>query len=241
MGNDVRHQRNFEAGAIDPVHRQADAVDADRAFPGHVAQHAGRRLEAPALGARVRRDRDHLPHPVNVAADQVSAEAVIRAHGAFEVQRRPRLQATERGQRQGFVGSIGMEGARVEFHHRQAHPVDRDALAQTDLAEGQRADLDRKADVAAAGLARGQAADAFDDSGKHQAPSAAGSAAGVEAIMELDMAFPALMAKNVPGAGHARGLGRTNGLLSSGLWGTGFGHRPPPLPGPSAPASDRIC
>jgi hypothetical protein len=59
--------------------------------------------------------------------------------------------------------------------------------------------------------------------------------------IEQDMAFPALVAKNVPGAGHARGHGRTNGLLSSGLWGTGAGHCPPPLPGPSAPALDRIC
>jgi hypothetical protein len=60
----VRDQRDLEARVVDLVHGEADAIHADRALVGDVAQQRHRRLEAPAL--RVHRpsaDAATMPTP----------------------------------------------------------------------------------------------------------------------------------------------------------------------------------
>ena len=98
----------------------------------------------------------------------MAAEAVRRQHRAFEVERRADAELAQRGQRQGFAGRIDDEAARVEFDHGQAAAVDRDALAELYVIEGQRADLDGQARIAATRFARGKATHACDQSGEHQ-------------------------------------------------------------------------
>ena len=132
-----------------------------------------------------------------MAADQVSAEAVARAHRAFEVQRRADPEPAERGQGQGFVRRIHGEGIGIEFDHGQAAAVDRNAFAKLHAIERQRADADAQARVAAAGFARGQGADAFDQSGEHDDSALAWFERGQD--------------------GHERDRGSRIGLLSSGL------------------------
>ena len=92
----------------------------------------------------------------------------VGTHRAFQVQRVPDRQFAERGQREGFVGGVGLETCRVERDHGQAHAVDGDAFAQMHPANGRVPTSMRQARVAAALFGRGQAADAFDDSGEHQ-------------------------------------------------------------------------
>src|SRR3546814_13234114 len=70
---------------VDRVHGQADAVDADRTLPCDVPVQRRGRIERPALRTRVVDDAAHAPHPVDVATDQVAAEAVVRTHCALQV------------------------------------------------------------------------------------------------------------------------------------------------------------
>jgi len=107
-----------------------------------------------------------------MAADQMTAQAVGRAHGALQVHHGAFLQPTQRGQRQRLGGRIGLKGGCIERDHGQAHAVHRDALAELHSIERQRADRHGQADVAAHRLQRGDAADTLDDAGEHQQASA---------------------------------------------------------------------
>ncbi len=163
----MRNERDLEALLVHLVDGQADPVHADRALLGDVAQQRGRRGETPALGTRVVMHRQHLAQAINMATDQMAAEAVGRAHRAFEVDDGAVGQPTQRGQAQGLGRGVSLEAAGVECDDGEADPVDGDALAHLHVLERQGAHVEGEADIAAKGLACGQTADAFDDSSKH--------------------------------------------------------------------------
>ena len=167
MRHRVRDQRDFEAGVVGGVDGQADAIHAHRTLVRNVAQQRHWRREPPAHRARIVLPRLGDRQPVDVAADQVPAEAVGRQHRALEVERRAVGQSTQRGERERLVRGIGLEMRAVEGHHGQADAIDRDALARLGVRERQRADMDAQAGVATAGFAARQVADGFDDSGEH--------------------------------------------------------------------------
>src|SRR5690606_39241197 len=81
---------------------------------------------------------------------------------------------TQRGQAEGFIRRIRLERAGVERDHGQADAVDRDALADRDFLERQRAGLDAQPRVATGMLACGEPAYAFDQAGERQRASRQG-------------------------------------------------------------------
>ncbi|KAG1547899.1 hypothetical protein G6F50_013500 [Rhizopus delemar] len=169
VGHGVRDQGDFKAFVIHFVDGEADAVHADRTLLGDVAAQRGRCGKAPALGARVFVDGQHLAEAIDVAADQMAAEAVGRAHGALQIDDRALAQLAQRGQAQGLGGGIGLEAAGVECDDGEADAVDGDALAHLHVVERQIPDIEGEADIAADGFACGQTADAFDDSSARRA------------------------------------------------------------------------
>ena len=128
-------------------------------------------LENITLAQRKVRNRSKA-EAVDMAADQMAAEAVGRTHGAFQVDDRTLGQLTERGQAERLGGGIGLEAAGVECDDGEADAVDGDALAHLHMVERQVADVEGEADIAADGFACGQTADAFDDSSKQETFSA---------------------------------------------------------------------
>src|SRR5690606_5612489 len=95
VGDRVRDQRDFAGFVLHGIDRQAHAVHADRALARDVLRQFRGHAEAPALRARVLAHVEHAADAVDVAADQVAAEAVGRQHRALEVERRALAQAAE--------------------------------------------------------------------------------------------------------------------------------------------------
>src|ERR1700679_3410237 len=81
MRNDV----DIKAQAFDPVDRQADAVDANRALRGHKSHQLRGQLELHAPGARVLSQPPQHAECIDVAADHVAAKRVARPQTGLEV------------------------------------------------------------------------------------------------------------------------------------------------------------
>src|SRR3546814_6271472 len=80
VGNDV----NAKPVGLDVIDRQADAVDADRAFARDVARQCPRALEAHARGARILMAVEQRADAVDMADDHVTHEKSAEQH--FELQ-----------------------------------------------------------------------------------------------------------------------------------------------------------
>ena len=74
LGNDGK----FEARAVHLIHRQAGAVDANAALHGDVASQALWRRDPYTPKASILDNALNLPHPVDVAADQVPTEGRLK-------------------------------------------------------------------------------------------------------------------------------------------------------------------
>ena len=72
----MRNQIHAEAVRRDLVDGQADAVDADRTLGRDVARERRIDLELPALRARVGFDRDDPRDAVDMAGNEMPAEAI---------------------------------------------------------------------------------------------------------------------------------------------------------------------
>ena len=66
--------REFEAGAIDLIHREAGAIDANAALHSDIARQILWRRDRHPPKARILDNALNMPHPVDVAADQMSTE-----------------------------------------------------------------------------------------------------------------------------------------------------------------------
>ena len=77
----MRNEEGVERVGVDAVHRQAHAVDADRAFARHIARElAGHAHLEEALG-----ESQDVPDTVDVPGDQVAAEPLAERERLLEV------------------------------------------------------------------------------------------------------------------------------------------------------------
>src|SRR5438067_13074124 len=132
-GERVRDHVHFETGAVDRVHREAHAVDADRALAREVArQRRGRFDHQPRACAEVV-ERLHHADAVDVAAHEVAAEPVRKAQRLLQVHVAALLES--RGDRARRVRGVHVESVRVLRDHRVTDAVDRDGIADRDIGE----------------------------------------------------------------------------------------------------------
>lgn len=147
-------------------HRQADAVDGDGALHDHVAGEVrGERdlHDLPVLGRRACEDRAGA---VDVALDDVSAEAVADGHGTFEVDAGADGEGTEAGAFQGLRHDVGGEFVALVVDDGETDPVHGDGVAVPRALRD-----DGSAQTEAGGLVEildgGDLTQLFDDSGEH--------------------------------------------------------------------------
>ncbi|MCY1359678.1 hypothetical protein D9M69_462630 [compost metagenome] len=118
-------------------------------------------------GAGVVLAGDDLADAVDVAADQVAAEARGRRQRLLQVDPAAGLEVDEGGARQGLAADVGPEAVAGQLDGGQAHAVDGDAVAELDVGQVELAGGDLHADVAAFRGERADAADGFDYAGEH--------------------------------------------------------------------------
>ncbi|MCY1422628.1 hypothetical protein D9M71_383180 [compost metagenome] len=164
----MRNDGQQELGAIDRVHGQAGAVDGDRAFMGDVLGQVLWRADAEFHGARIFGTGNHFAHAVDVTADQMPAEASGRGQGFFQIDRAAAFQVVHGGAVEGFATDVRRKAIARQFNGSQAHAVDRDAVAQFDVAQVELAGFDVNPHITALWGQCTNTADGFDDAGKHE-------------------------------------------------------------------------
>src|SRR4051812_15274418 len=129
----LRDQRDREPVVADLGHGQRHAVDGDRPLLHDVAQQAGLGVDADDPREALLAHLAHDAETVDVALDDVTAEAVGGAQRQLQVDRRAGLDVPERRAAQRLVHHVGAEQlAAAHPHGGQADAVDghRVALAQ---------------------------------------------------------------------------------------------------------------
>jgi hypothetical protein len=130
-GKGMRDERDAEAAGIDVDQREADAIDGDGAFAGHLGELRGRGQEphfAPVGIVFAGVDRGES---VDVAGDVVAADGVARAKLLFEVDRRTGPELAQVGSRECFFAGLKGEFTRGDVDDRETAAVDRDAVAES--------------------------------------------------------------------------------------------------------------
>src|SRR6185369_8843128 len=171
----MRDEVNLEHAALHMVHGQAHAVDADRALAGDVAGKLvrGAHLEDALLEA------GHFSDAVDVAGDEVAAEALAHGEGFFKVHRARLVESRGDGKR--CRADVGAETARGERGDGEAYALHADGIADADVGHVQTAAVDlewpRAHDLA----------DRLHDPGKHGAQVTAKRARAASVPGELLM------------------------------------------------------
>ena len=126
MGNDG----NGKLAVADGYDGQADAVDGDGPFFDNERFHIFRDGNGDDPGNAVRRDAGDMADAVDVAADDMAAQAAADLHGPFEVDFRAALDGAERRTAHGFMHDIGRKGRIRHIRNGQADAVDGNAVAK---------------------------------------------------------------------------------------------------------------
>jgi 3,4-dihydroxy-2-butanone 4-phosphate synthase len=166
-GDRVRDQRDVDRLAIDPVHGQADAVERDRALVDGVARHRVRQREREADVAALVVPRADDADAVDVALDEVTTEAIADADGALEAHAGADAELAEGRPRQGLGAGDRVEARRAGERHGQAHAVDRDRLADRELARVDRLGPDPQDEAVATALEGDHDPDVLDQASEH--------------------------------------------------------------------------
>src|SRR5207248_1139717 len=120
----VRDDRDLEAAPVDAVDGEADAVDGDRALLDDVAQHVGSGADREVEGLAARAHFIDAADAVDVAGDQVAAQAIAEAHRALEVDLRARFVLAERGALERLGAGLDGDAAALGGGHGEADAVD---------------------------------------------------------------------------------------------------------------------
>src|SRR5690606_37549519 len=166
LGQGVRHDGQFELGAIDRVDGQAGAVDGDRALVRDVLGQLTRRAHLELYGAGVIGARDDLADAIDMAADQVPTEAAGGRQGLFQIHRAARFEVDEGGACQRLAADVGPEAGAGKLHGGQAHAVDGDAVTELDVTQVEFAGGHVDTYVAALRRHGANTADGFDYAGE---------------------------------------------------------------------------
>src|SRR3954452_21080521 len=152
---------------------ERDPVDGDRALLDDVAQEIGVGGDRHPPGEAVAGDAVDRSDAVDVALDDVAAQARVGLQRQLEVDARPRLELAQRGAAQGLVHDIGAEQlAAAQPRRRQADAIDCDAVAFGELARERRRDRDPHAVLR--GVHGGHCPQVLDQPGEHVTTPAAG-------------------------------------------------------------------
>jgi hypothetical protein len=138
----VRDQVDGKVGPVDTVHRQADAVYRDRALARDVLRQRLRRADDQLVALADLIELQHLADAVDVARDQVSAEAVGQAQRLFQVHFAGRVEADGAVQR--LARDVDLVDGRL-LDDRQADAAVGDRVAQRDVGEVEAGRLDGQA------------------------------------------------------------------------------------------------
>ncbi len=85
VGQRVGNEGHTEAVGLNLDERQTDAINGDRAFVGHLPQQAGRRLKDEMRPVIVIATLDQAAEAIDMAGNEVAAEAVAELERALEV------------------------------------------------------------------------------------------------------------------------------------------------------------
>src|SRR5690606_17627278 len=157
------------------------AVDGDRSLARDEAREVSGQLDDDVVPARPWRTGADRAHAVDVALDDVAAEAGVDAQGPLEVDARAALERAERRVPQGLGHDVRGEGPIArEARDREAHGRDGDRVPGAGVGgdEGA-AHVEAGVRAAVEQLDGEDLADLFDDSGEHGAPSSRGSRRGL--------------------------------------------------------------
>ena len=125
MGDDIQ----FERVSRYLIHGKADAVDADGTLFRHVARVVfrdfDRETDRPGIGIT----GHYATGAIDMAADQVTAQALTQADGGLEVDRRTDTQAAKRSHIKRLDRNIGVEAVLMQSDSRQADAINGNALA----------------------------------------------------------------------------------------------------------------
>src|SRR2546423_2177656 len=167
-GSGVGDHGELEGLVAHGGHREADAVDGDRPLLHHVAEDrlvgGGDGDTGRPVGQRLL--LENLADAVDVALDDVAAEAVGQPDGPFEVDPVAGAQGSEGGAAQRLLHGVGRPPAVAELHGGEAAAVDGDRGAEDGVVEdGDGGDLEAR--PRGVGLDRPDRAQLLDDAGEH--------------------------------------------------------------------------
>ena len=152
---------------MDRVHGETGAVDANAALVGDVPGQRRRCCQRHPDGATVLLQAHHLPHTVDMAADDMATQATGGRQRLFEVDPGPGPELAQGGEIQGFDRDIRPIAVTGQFDHGEADAVGADTVPQCDIVQRQLPGVDAQAQVAAAGLHGDDCADCLDNTCEH--------------------------------------------------------------------------
>lgn len=126
MGNDG----NGKLAAADGYDSQADAVDGDRAFFDDERLHVLGDGNGDDPGNAIGGNAGDVADAVDMAADDMTAQAAADLHGPFEVDLGTALDGAERRAAHGFMHDVGRKGRVRHIRDGQADAVDGNAVAE---------------------------------------------------------------------------------------------------------------
>src|SRR3954449_3507094 len=129
-----------EAHVVDRDDGQRDAVDGDRPLLHDVAQDLRLRLDRDHAREAVLAGPRHDADAVDVALDDVAAQARVGAQRELEVHAAARGNLGQRGPPQRLVHDLGAEAVAAHADRRQADAVDGDGVAVAQLGGERRGD-----------------------------------------------------------------------------------------------------
>ncbi len=165
----VRNDGNLNFGSLDRCYREADAFDGERPLGNDVAGELGRDIDLQQVIIAIWHgfERNYGADRINVALNNVSIEASVRAHWKFKIDECSGFQPGKGSAKPCFLREIGGEGILCDLNHGEANAADGDAVALLELerdfrsGDGQPAPGPIYPD-------RGDPADFFDDASEHK-------------------------------------------------------------------------
>ena len=129
MAHRVRHHLHIESIRSEARNRQTDAVDRDRSLVHDIRGEQRRKAHREPVKIGVGTQLFDVADGIDVTLDEVTAQSAVCAQRPFEIQPASRLERAERRDANGFGPDVGLKLVRVGENDRQAHAVDRHAVA----------------------------------------------------------------------------------------------------------------
>ena len=130
IGHGMRDDGNGKLAAADGYDSQADAVDGDRAFFDDERLHVLGDGNGDDPGNAIGGNAGDVADAVDMAADDMTAQAAADLHGPFEVDLGTALDGAERRAAHGFMHDVGRKGRVRHIRDGQADTVDGNAVAE---------------------------------------------------------------------------------------------------------------